>query len=59
MVKNNNRTGSVTDNAATSPSSCTRGKSGLPNIILKYKNCLLLSVFLVHFQSSATEMFLF
>lgn len=28
MVKNNNTTDSVTDNATTNPSSCTRGKSG-------------------------------
>ncbi|XP_033285522.1 selenocysteine insertion sequence-binding protein 2 isoform X13 [Orcinus orca] len=30
VVKNNNRTGSVTDNAATSPSSCTRELSWTP-----------------------------
>lgn len=55
MVKNNNRTESVTDNAVTSPSSCTRGKSGYQ--ILFKKNQL--SIFLVYFQASAVEMFLF
>lgn len=45
MVKNNNPTESVTDNAAANPSSCTRGKRG--SQILFWKISCLFSEFIV------------